>query len=107
LDTVDVDQSELVGDELEVNGVDNGPYLPRSLASRKKIGLDLGGNGGKRVSVNQTKVGEEDSHEDRAPAKLVNSNLQCDRLSVSSRDLRVEPVVEVVTRRTVVEETES
>ena len=53
----------LVGDELEVDGVDNGPDLPGTLAGSEKIALDLLSNGGEGVSVDQSEVSEEDSHE--------------------------------------------
>jgi hypothetical protein len=105
LDAVEEEQSVLVGDKLEVDGVDDWPDLPGSLAGSKKIVLELVSNGGEGVTIAQSKVGEEDSHEDRAPADLINGNLQSDRLSVLSWDFGVEPVVEVVTRRTVVKET--
>jgi hypothetical protein len=64
---VDEDKTMLVGDELEVNGVDKGPDLPASLASGQEILLDLLTDDGERVSVYQTKIREEDSHKDRAP----------------------------------------
>lgn len=105
LDAVEEQQSVLVGDKLEVDGVDKWPNLPGSLAGSKKIGLELESNGGEGVTIAQSKVGEEDSHEDGAPADLINSNFQCNGFSILSWDLGVEPVVEVVTRRTVVKET--
>ena len=105
LDSVDEDQSVLGGDEFEVNGVDNGPDLPRTLACGKKIVLDLGSDSGEGVTVDQSKVGEEDSHEDGAPDNLIESNLGGDGLSVASWDEVIEPVVEVVSRGSVVKET--
>lgn len=106
LDTVDEDKTVLGGDELEVNSVDNGPHLPRSLACTEQIVLDLASNGGQRISVNQSEVAEEDTHEDRAPHGLVNGNLKGNILCFGSWDLAVQPVVEVVSRRSVVDETE-
>ena len=41
LDGVDEDKTMLVGDELEVDSVHNGPDLPRSLAGRQEVALDL------------------------------------------------------------------
>jgi len=105
LDTVDEDKSVLGGDELEVDRMDNGPDLPRSLACRKQVVLDLVTNGSERVSVHQTEVGEEDGHEDGAPDDLIKGNLHGNGLSVTSGDFRVQPVVEVVSRRSVVQET--
>lgn len=56
-------------DVLEVDGMDKGPDLPRSLASTEKVVLDLASDGGQGVAVDQTKVGEEDGHEDGAVKK--------------------------------------
>jgi hypothetical protein len=131
LDSVDKDKTMLGRDELEVDGMDNGPDLPRSLASTEKVVLDLASDDGHRVAIDQTKVGEEDSHEDGAlkkegkpceileisdevthivlgdpnlpPDQLVKANLHDDGLSLISRDLLVEPVVEVVSRGSVVQ----
>lgn len=105
LDTVDEDQTVFVRDELEVDSMHNWPDLPGSLAGAEKVGLDLGSNGGERISVHQAKIGEEDTHENGAPQDLVNSNLESNILAVSSGNLLVKPVVEIVTRRTVVDET--
>jgi hypothetical protein len=104
LDSVDEDQSMLGGDELEVDGVDHRPDLPGSLACREEVVLDLASDGSEGVSINQSKVSEEDSHEDRAPDDLVKGNLHGNSLSVFSWDVLVEPVVEVVSRGSVVEE---
>jgi hypothetical protein len=73
LDSVDEDKTVLGGDELEVDGMDNGPDLPRSLARTEKVGLDLASDDGHRVAVDQTKVGEEDGHEDGAVKKEGNT----------------------------------
>lgn len=105
LDRVEEKKTVLVGDELEVHGVHDGPDLPRSLASREKVGLDLGSNGTEGVSVDQSQISEEDRHEDGAPTDLVDSNLEGNVLGFLSADLIVKPVVEVVTRGTVVDET--
>jgi len=96
----------LGGDELEVDSMDNGPHLPRSLACTEKIVLDLASNGGQRISVDQSKVAEEDAHEDGAPNSLVNGNLKSNILGLGSWDLVVQPVVEVVAGGSVVDETE-
>jgi hypothetical protein len=95
---VDKDKTMLVGDELEVDGVDKGPDLPASLTGDQEILLDLLTNDGERVSVYQTKVREEHSHKDRAPKNLINANLQGNILGTSSLDLAIQPVVEVVSR---------
>lgn len=95
----------LGGDELEVDGVNNGPYFPRSLAGCEEITLDLVDDGREGIAVDQSQVSEEDSHENRAPDKLINSNLQGNMLGFFSLDLLVKPVVEKVARRTMVNET--
>jgi hypothetical protein len=95
---VDKDKTMLVGNELEVDGVDKGPDLPASLAGSQEILLDLLTDDGERVSVYQTKISEEDSHKDRAPQDLINANLQGNILGTSSLDLAIQPVVEVVSR---------
>ena len=105
LDTVDEDKSMLGGDELEVDSVDKGPDLPGSLAGSEQVILDLVSNGGKGVSVNQSKVCEEDSHENRAPDDLIKRNLLGNRQAIGSFNLAVEPVVEVVSRWSMVQET--
>jgi hypothetical protein len=91
----------LVGDVLEVDGVDKGPDLPASLTGDQEILLDLLTNDGERVSVYQTKIREEHSHKDRAPQDLINANLQGNILGTSSLDLVIQPVVEVVSRGSV------
>ena len=106
LDRVDENQTVLGGNELEVDGVHNGPDLPRSLTSRKKIFLDFIDNHRKRVTVDQTQVGEENSHKDGTPEQLVHTDLKGDMLGFSSFNLPVQPVVEVVSRRTVIDEPE-
>ena len=105
LDSVDEDEAVLVGDELEVDGVDEGPDLPTSLAGAQKIVLDLGGDGSDAVAVDEAKVGEEDGHEDGAPEDLVDGDLGEDGLGVGTLDLGIEPVVEVVAGGSVVDET--
>lgn len=91
----------LVGDELKVDGMDNGPDLPASLASAQQVVLELVTDSGKRVSVDETEVGEKDSHENGAPQDLVNSNLEGNILGASSLDLVVQPPVKVVARGSV------
>ena len=105
LDRVDKDKTVLVGDELEVNGVYNGPHLPGSLAGSEEVVLDLLSDHRETVTIDKSQVGEEDSHEAWAPEKLVNSNLEGDILGFLTSDQVVEPVVEVVSRRSVVDET--
>lgn len=104
LNTIDKDETVLGGDELEVDGVNYGPHFPRSLTGGEKVTLDLVSNGGQRIAVHQTEVREEDSHKDGAPEDLVNGNLGEHSLGISTRNLAIEPVVEVVTRRSVVNE---
>ena len=53
LDAVDEDETVLVGDELEVDGVDDGPDLPGSLAGAEEVVPDLGSDGGEAVAVNE------------------------------------------------------
>lgn len=65
----------LVGDELEVDKVNHGPDLPGSLAGSEKVVLDLVLDGRERVTVDESKVGEENSHEKRAPQGLVDEDL--------------------------------
>jgi hypothetical protein len=45
LDGVDENQTVLCGDELEVDGMDDRPYFPGTLASTEEVILDLGSNG--------------------------------------------------------------
>jgi len=66
LHSVDEDKTMLALDESEVDGMNNGPDLPGSLASSEKISLNFVSNSTEGVSVNQTKVGEENRHEDGA-----------------------------------------
>lgn len=107
LDAVDEDKTVLVGDELEVDGVDEGPDLPGPLAGAEEVVLDLGGDGSDTVAVDEAKVGEEDGHEDGAPEDLIDGDLGEDGLGVGSLDLGIEPVVEVVARGSVVDKTEN
>ena len=102
---VDKDQTVLGRDELEVDSVHNGPDLPRSLHSGEEIVLDLIDNSGDGVSVDQTQVSEEDTHEHGAPEELINSDLESHVLGFGSRNLGVQPVVEVVSRGSMVDET--
>jgi hypothetical protein len=105
LDGVNKDETVLAGDELEIDGVHNGPDLPGSLAGGQQIILDLVANGVEGVAVAEAQVGEEYRHEDGAPQDLINANLEGHVLSAGSLDLAVEPVVEVVSRGSVVDET--
>ena len=103
LDGVEEEQSVLVGDELKVDEMDKRPDLPGSLASSEEIGLDLGTNGSEGVTVAESEVSKKDRHENRAPHSLVDDDLFGDGKSILSGDLAIEPVVEVVARRSVVE----
>jgi len=105
LDRVDKDQTVLGGDELEVDCVHNGPDLPRTLAGREQIVLDFVDNDADAVSVAESQIGEKDSHENGAPNELVKGDLGGHVLGVRSFDLFVEPVVKVVSRGAVVQET--
>ena len=95
----------LGGDELEVDGMHQGPDLPGSLTGGEQVILDLVANGGKGISIAQAQVGEKDSHKEGAPQGLVNKDLEGDNLARSTFDFAVQPVVKVVTRGTVVQET--
>jgi hypothetical protein len=95
----------LGGDELEVNSVHNGPHLPGSLTGGEKVALDFVADCGKGITIDQTKVGEKDSHENGTPENLVNGHLGKDSLGIRTLNLAVEPVVKVVSRRSVVDET--
>jgi hypothetical protein len=105
LHTVDKDQTVLGADELKVDGMHQRPDLPRTLASSEQVVLNFVLNHIERITIGQTQISEEDRHEDRAPEQLVNSNLQCNMLGLGSWDLAVEPVVEVMSRRSMVDET--
>ena len=84
--------------------MDDGPDLPGSLNGGEEIILDLVSDDTKRISVDKSQVREENGHEDGAPQDLVDGDLQGDILCVGSFDLAVEPVVEVVSRWSVVDE---
>lgn len=103
LDAIDKDKAVLGGDELEVDGVHNRPHLPRSLTGREKIVLELCSDLRKRISVDQAKVGEEDSHENGAPDELIDGNLGEYGLGIGSLNLAVQPIIKVVSRRPMVE----
>ena len=96
----------LGGNELEVDGVDDGPDLPGSLAGTEEVVLDLGADGGEANTVDEAEVGEEDGHEDGAPEDLIDGHLGEDGLGVSALNLGIEPVVEVVAGGSVVDEAE-
>lgn len=91
-------------DPLEVNGMDNRPNLPGSLTGAEKIVLDLGFNGGEAISIDQTQVAKKDSHKDGAPQELVNGNLGGNVFGLGTLDLAVEPVVKIVARGSMVDE---
>lgn len=81
----------LGGDELEVDSVDNRPDLPGSLASAEEIVLDLVSNGSQRVSIHQSKVGKENTHEDGAVFKEENEAKLCEIVSIMSCHSFVRP----------------
>ena len=104
--SIDVWNTPFVRDELEVDEVHHRPNLPRSLAGCEQVILNLVANGGEGISVDKSKVGEENTHEDWAPEELINGNLRENRDSISSGNFFVEPVVEVVARGAMVDESE-
>jgi len=104
LDGIEEEKTVLGGDVLETNGVYYGPDLPGPLYGRKEVGLDLVSNHGEAVTVDESEVGEKDRHENRAPKDLVECNLGGNLDGVRSWDEVVEPVVEEVSARSVVEE---
>jgi len=92
--------------EFEVHCVNNWPDLPRSLYGSEKIRLDFVSNNREAISCNETEVCEENDHEKWAPDNLVNAYFGKNGLGASSFDLGVEPVVEVVSWWSVVQESE-
>ncbi len=86
--------------------MDNGPHFPRSLTCGEQVIFNLGTNGGEGISVDKSEVRKEDTHEDRAPEELIDGNLSEDGGGISSRDFVIKPVVEVVSRWAVVDESE-
>mmetsp|Transcript_32928 Transcript_32928/g.72238 ORF Transcript_32928/g.72238 Transcript_32928/m.72238 type:complete len:89 (+) Transcript_32928:497-763(+) len=86
--------------------MDEGPDLPATLTGAEEVVLDLGTDGTETVSVDEAEVGEEDGHEDGTPNELIDGDLGEDGAAVGAGDLVIEPVVEVVAGRSVVEETE-
>jgi len=94
----------LAGDELEVDGMHNGPDLPGSLNGAEQVVLDLVGNLADAVAIDESQVGEENRHEDGTPEDLVNAHLEGDGLGVRALNLGIQPVVKVVTGGAVVDE---
>jgi hypothetical protein len=86
--------------------VHNWPHLPGSLAGGEQVILNLVTNGGEGISVDKSEVGEENTHEDGAPEELIDGNLREDGNGISTGDFFVEPVVKVVSRGAVVDESE-
>lgn len=76
------------------------------MASSQEVVLDLVTDGVQGISIDKAEVSEEHAHEDGAPEELINSDLGEDGNGISSRNLLIEPVVEVVSRWSVVDETE-
>ncbi len=95
----------LGADKLEVDGVYQRPDLPGTLAGRQQVVLDLVTDNVEGVAVDQTQIGEKDAHKDGAPEQLVNGNLEGHMLGLGTGNLVVEPVVKVVSGRSVVNET--
>lgn len=106
MDGIDIRDAPLVGNELKVDEVNCGPHFPRSLAGGQEVVLDLVSNSSERISIDEAEVGEENAHEDWAPEELINGNLSEDGNGICSGDLFIKPVVEVVSRRPVVNESE-
>lgn len=106
LDSIDENKTVLGRDEFKVNSMNERPNLPRSLHGSEQIVLDLVSNHVEGVTIDETEVGEEDAHEDGAPADLVDGYLGGNGYSVSSLDFGVEPVVKVVAGGSVVDESE-
>ena len=79
------------------------PHLPRSLDGSEQISPDLVSDDTERVSGEKSKVAEEHNHEDRAPDELIKGNLGENSLGIFSGDSSIQPVVEVVTRRSMPE----
>lgn len=92
-------------DELEIHRMHKRPEFPRGLDGCKEVFLDLISDSSERVTIHQAQVGKEDSHEDWAPKQLINGDFRGNSLGIGALDLFVEPVVKVVARRTVVDET--
>jgi hypothetical protein len=62
-------------------------------------------NSGKGISIDQSQVGEEDSHKDGAPNELIDSNLDGNVLAVCSWNLFVKPIVEIMSAGSMIDET--
>ena len=95
----------LGGDKLEVDRMNNGPNLPRALAGREKIILDLVHNHRDRISIDQAQIGEEYRHEDGAPDNLIKGHFHGNLLGFRTFDLLVQPVVEEMSGRSMIQET--
>jgi hypothetical protein len=105
LDSINEDESVLGRNEFEVDRMNDGPDLPRSLAGRQQITLDLLANGSERVAVDQSQIGEEDAHENGAPEQLINGNLQRHMFGLLAFNLTVQPVVKVMSTWSMVNKT--
>jgi len=92
----------LVGNEFEVDHMDERPNLPRSLTGTQQIVLDFGRNRTKTISIDKTQIGKEDGHEDGTPEDLINGNLAHDTLQSSTLNLGIQPIVKVMSRGTMV-----
>lgn len=84
--------------------MDNRPHLPRTLAGSQEVVLDLVANGIQGISIHKTEVGEEDTHKDGAPNDLIHSHLGKNGDGIGAWNLLIEPIVEVMARGTVVNE---
>ena len=96
LDSVDIRDTPLVGNELEVDEVDNWPHLPGALARGQEIVLNLASNRAQRISVDKAEVCKENNHKHGAPHELVEGNLRADTNGIGPGDSCFEPAVEEV-----------
>lgn len=104
MDSINVWNTPLVANKLEVDKVDHWPHLPGSLAGSQKIILDLASDGRQGISIDKAEVCEEDAHEDRAPEELINGNLGKYWDGIRAWNLTIKPIVKVVSRWAVVDE---
>jgi len=86
--------------------VNNRPDLPGTHTRAQQVVLDLVDDDGNAIAVHDAQIREEYCHEDGTPDKLVEEELLNDGDGFLALDPFVEPVVEEMSRRTVVRETE-
>lgn len=82
------------------------PNLPGTLTRRQQIILNLILNHTERIPVDQSEVGEENTHEDGTPDDLVDGHLGEDGDGIGAGNLFVEPIVEEMAGGAVVDEAE-